>query len=103
MRLFALFAVVLINVATAVNATCDRGCLLKLLTIYTDGLQSKNPTAIPISRDVRITDNGAVTSLGQGRVWLTPGTLRLPYRHAVVDPVSGAATIQATVTNYTET
>ena len=88
---------------TAQNTTCDRGCLLRLLTIYTDGLQSKNTTAIPVASTVRITDNGAVTSLGQGRVWLTPGTLRLPYRHAVVDPVSGAATIQATVTNYTET
>lgn len=83
-------------------ATCDRACLLKILTIYTDGLQAKNTSAIPVAPNVRITNNGEVTTLGNGKVWLTPGTLRLPYRHAVVDPISGAATIQATVTNYTE-
>jgi hypothetical protein len=76
--------------------------LLQILTFYTDGLQSKNITDIPVAGNVRITDNDAITTLGNGRVWNTPGTLRLPYRHAVVDEVSGAATIQATVTNDTE-
>jgi hypothetical protein len=104
--MFSRFPVILLlSIAlTSVGASpsCDRQCLLKLLTVYTDGLQAKNTTAIPVASNVRITNNGEVTTLGNGRVWNTPGTLRLPYRHAVVDEVSGAATIQATVTNYTE-
>jgi hypothetical protein len=92
----------LVRTKAQTNSTCDRGCLLKLLTIYTDGLQAKNVSAIPVAPTVRVTNNGVVTTIGTGIVWQTAGTLRLPYRHAVVDTVSGAATIQATVTNYTE-
>lgn len=99
---FALTLLGCILSVEAGNSTCDRKCLLQILTIYTDGLQAKNASAIPVDPSVRITNNGEVTTLGNGRVWNTPGTLRLPYRHAVVDDVSGAATIQATVTNYTE-
>lgn len=103
---FQLFLVLvfsfILRVEAQSNSTCDRACLLKLLTIYTDGLQAKNVSAIPAAPTVRVTNNGEVTTLGTGIVWQTAGTLRLPYRHAVVDTISGAATIQATVTNYTE-
>jgi hypothetical protein len=77
--------------------------LLQILTLYTDALSQKNVSAIPVDPKVRITNNGNITTLGNGLVWHTPGTLRLPYRTASVDPITGAAIIRATVTNVTVT
>jgi hypothetical protein len=95
----------LASLLATVNAApvCDRECLLQILTIYTDAISQQNTSAIPVAPNVRITNNGNVTTLGAGLVWQTPGALRFPYRHAFVDPVTGAATFRATVTNITVT
>jgi hypothetical protein len=80
---------------------CDRACLLRILTIYTDAISLKNTSSIAVSSSVRITSNGNLTTLGDGLVWHTPGALRIPYRHALVDEVTGAATLRATISNET--
>jgi hypothetical protein len=105
-RKFAALAAVLAVMAllfsgVTATSTCGRKCLLQILTVYTDAIELKNVSAIPIDPSVRITDNGNVTGLGDGMVWQTPGALRLPYRQALVDVNTGAATIFALITNVT--
>jgi len=101
-KLFGLVAVIAPLISGVYSAAvCDRQCLLQILTIYADGLSQKNVSAIPVDPKVRVTNNGNVTTLGNGLVWHTPGSIRLPFRHAVVDPTTGAATFRATITNIT--
>jgi hypothetical protein len=91
----------LFSITTATNTTCDRRCLLKIMTVYTDAISTKNTSAIPISPNAKITNNGNTTSLGTGLIWQTPGSLRLPYRNVQIDPVTGSATLFALITNVT--
>ena len=93
------FAIQALPVAHGVH--CDRTCLLNILTIYTDAISLKNISAVPTSPAVRVTNNGNLSTLGQGLVWHTPGDLRIPYRHALVDEISGSATLRATISNVT--
>jgi hypothetical protein len=79
----------------------DRQTLMHILTVYTDAISLRNISAIPVASNVRVTDNGQVTSLGNGTVWRAPGLLRIPYRHALVDTDTGAATLRATISNQT--
>jgi hypothetical protein len=100
-QLYYFFTLITI-LSTFVSATsCDRKCLLQLLTIYTDAISLGNTSAIPVAPNVRITNNGNVTTLGDGIVWHTPGTIRIPYRHTLVDTETGAAVLRATITNQT--
>jgi hypothetical protein len=77
----------------------DRRSLLKILTIYTDAIQLRDTSKIPVSPNVRITNNGDLSTLGKGLVWQIPGEIRIPYRRVLVDPKTGAATLRATVSN----
>src|SRR5205085_3289737 len=81
------------------SKTSSRRALLKILTIYTDAIVLKDISAIPIANDVRITSNGEETSLGNTPLWEAPGTLRIPYRRALVDANRGAIMFRGTVTN----
>ena len=81
------------------TARDTRNSLLRILTVYTDAICLKDLSTIPVAPNVRVTSNGDVTSLGEGPVWKTPGTLRIPYRRALVDASTGAACLRATVTN----
>jgi hypothetical protein len=79
-------------------ADCDRRCLLQLLTTYTEALTDNQPGQIPTAPNVRITANGVEQSRpGQSEVW---GLVRrIPYRQALVDPVTGAAVFLGVLTN----
>jgi hypothetical protein len=77
----------------------DRRTLYQTLTVYLDAISLKDVSAIPVAPNVRITNNGELTTLGKGLVWETPGRLRIPYRRALVDSKTGAALLRATVTN----
>lgn len=76
-----------------------RRALLEILTVYTDAIVLKDTSSISVANDVRITSNGQETSLGGGPLWKTPGTLRIPYRRALVDAKRGAIMFRGTVTN----
>jgi hypothetical protein len=82
---------------TANAGACNRRCLLKFLTEYTEALTDNNVSRLAVAPSVRVTSNGAVTTLGKGEVW-GPGR-RLPYRQAFVDPTTGAAVFYGAVTN----
>ena len=84
--------------ATASRLT-DRRTLLQILTVYTDAICLRDVTTIQVAPDVRITDNGQLTTIGKGAVWQMPGKLRIPYRRVLVDAKTGAACLRATVTN----
>lgn len=76
--------------------SCDRRCLLELLTRYTEALTDDNPSTLPVAPNVRVTNNGTPTVLGKGDVW--GPARRLPFRQAFVDPVTGSAIFYGIVT-----
>ena len=82
----------------ATAADCDRRCLLQILTVYTEALVDNEPTQVQVAPGVRVTANGVVQpKVGQSDVW---GAIRrMPYRHALVDPQTGAAVFYGVVTN----
>lgn len=84
------------------GSSCDRKCLQTFLTVYTDAYATRNVSYITkVSPNVRVTDNGVVSSLGKGFIWQTIGPRRLTLRASWVDAVSGAATFRGLVTNTT--
>jgi len=85
------------DVAPAPSADCNRHCLLSILTTYTEALVDRDVSRLAVSAQLRVTSNGVVTTLGHGQVW--GGVKRIPYRHAFVDPVTGAAVFYGTLTN----
>jgi len=87
--------------AAAPGASCDRRCLLQFLTDYTEALTDNDTSRLAVSPTVRVTNNGEVTALGKGDVW--GPARRLPYRHAFVDPITGAAVFYGVVTNAVQT
>ncbi len=58
---------------------CDRGCLEALVDTYLDAVVANNPSAVPLSQDVRFTENGQQLEIGDG-LWNTlksKGTYRI--------------------------
>ena len=83
----------------AVAATsCDRHCLLQVLTDYSEALVFNEPDTLPLAMAVRVTANGVLQSgAGKSEVW---GAIRrMPFRQALVDPQTGAAIMLGVVTN----
>ena len=78
------------------HTSCDRRCLLRTLTTYTEALTDDDLSRLPLATGVRSTSNGVVTQLGKSAPW-GPGR-RLPYRQAFVDPVTGAAVFYGILT-----
>ena len=57
--------------ATAQNtASCDNACLKGFVDGYVDALSHRDATKLPVTKDVKYTENGRVLDLGQG-FWLT--------------------------------
>jgi len=68
---------------------CDRMCLDAMMDRYLDAMLEHNPTKVPLSPDVRITENTFEIKPGEG-LW---GTLTglTDYRIHAADPVTGNA------------
>jgi hypothetical protein len=64
------FGVALLAAAPAVAACTDasRACLIEAATAYLDGLQSRNPDAVPLAPDVRVTEQGRVRGDGIAKI-----------------------------------
>src|SRR5262245_18989538 len=61
--------------------SCDRNCLTGLLTQYVDALAARDPSKLPLTADVRITEDSKAVKLGEG-LWKTAtgkGTFRHDY------------------------
>ncbi len=83
--------------ATAIS--CDRRCLLKFLTDYTEALTDNKPGDLAVAPSLRVTYNGVVGQLGRNETW--GPARRLPYRQVLVDPETGAAIFYGIVTQST--
>jgi len=75
---------------------CDRECLSGLLNDYFQDMVAHNPGALPVTANVRFTQNNQVLKLGQG-LWRT-ATGFTKYRLDVLDVAGHTAAAQAIVT-----
>lgn len=76
-------------------ASCDRACLEDFVDRYFAAVIADDPSAVPLARNVRFTENGQVLPVGEG-LWKSmkaTGT----YRLAVADPDAGQIALIATV------
>lgn len=91
---FAFLAVLLaVFSQPAAAKTCDRACLSGLLNQYVQDMVSHHPGALPVTRNVRFTENGKVLKLGEG-FWRTASGVG-PYRLDIIDVKGHTAGMQA--------
>jgi hypothetical protein len=71
-RLHVLAPVLLTVLCTSVGAaeTCDRACLTGLMTQYVDALVAHDPSHLPLTQNVRVTEDSKAIKLGDG-LWKT--------------------------------
>jgi hypothetical protein len=82
--------------AKTAPAACDRRCLLRAMTEYTEALTDNSTARLPLAAKVRVTSNGAEGALGKGEAW--GPARRLPYRQVFIDPQTGSAVFYGIVT-----
>lgn len=85
-----------IRAQPAAAKSCDRVCLGNLVTQYLKAMAGHNPGALPVTKDVRFTQNGKVLKLGQGFWRNASGFVR--YRLDILDVPGHTAAAQAIVT-----
>ena len=69
--------------AKAPSSSCDRACLEKTMTAYLGAMVKHDPSAAPVAKDYRFTENGIDLKLGDG-LWKTADGLGT-YRQNVLD------------------
>jgi hypothetical protein len=85
-------AAVLVWLATsagAAEAECNRECLAQVLDAYLQALIKHDPASLPMTRNVKYTENGVRLSVGDG-LWQTASAMPT-YRLDVIDDEAGAA------------
>jgi hypothetical protein len=74
---------------------CDRACLIGIMDGYMNAIFKHDPTAVPpLSVDVRMTENTAEMSVGEGQLWrqkVEPTSFKI----YIADPVAGQVAQQA--------
>jgi hypothetical protein len=83
---FVAFAAALTLAATGASAappSCDRECLAGALNSYLQALISHDPARMPVTRNVKYTENGVRLNLGDG-LWQTASAMPT-YRLDVID------------------
>jgi len=81
--------------ATPSPQPCDRACLQSFVDLYMDALAHHDPSRLPVTPNVRFTENGAEVPLGEA-LWVT-FTKPLGYRHYFTDPENGQVTAFVTL------
>jgi len=85
-----------IEAATAGAAnSCDRACLQGFVDQYLDALAADDPSRLPVTQDVKFTEDGQRLSLGDG-LWNT-ATGRGTYKFYMEDPDAGEAAFFGTM------
>lgn len=94
--MFTLFSCALLVCARPAAAkACDRQCLGSLVTDYLQDMFTHKPGALPVTANVRFTENGTVLKLGQG-FWQSASGMG-PYRRDILDVPGHTAATQAIV------
>ena len=78
-----------------IPAKCDRACLEKVMDDYLAAVVAHDPTRLPLSADVKYTENSQVISLGDG-FWKTAQG-RGNYSHYFADPEFGQVAFMGTM------
>src|SRR5438876_31432 len=74
---------------------CNRACLENLVDQYLTALVARDPKRLPLSKDVKYTENNEVIELGDG-FWKTVEG-RGNYTHVFADPEFGQAAYMGTM------
>ncbi len=82
--------------AVANDLACDRACLKEFVNKYLDAIVSHDPQKLPISANVRYTENGQKLDIGDG-LWGTATALG-DYRVYVTNAGAGEAGFYGTIT-----
>jgi hypothetical protein len=99
--LLALSAAIFFDLAPANASTgpiplnCDRACLENLVNQYLAALVAHDPKRLPLSQDVRYTENDQPMELGDG-FWKTAEALG-NYKHHFADPAFGQVAFMGTM------
>jgi hypothetical protein len=56
---------------------CDRACLAGIADRYFQALAARSPANLPLAPNVKLTDNGTVTSIAQSALWKSAEDARL--------------------------
>jgi hypothetical protein len=78
----------------AAKYNCDRACLQQISDSYFEALAEHNPSAAPFAADVKYSETGRVTKIGEG-LWRAAG--KPTYRMEIFDPQTGGIGIDAVV------
>ena len=73
--------------AAAASMGCDRQCLKSMMDTYVDALAHHDPSKLPLSKQVRFTENGAEIGFDEG-LWATFNRFE-DYRHDLMEPATG--------------
>lgn len=71
-----------------------RNRLFAYADLYLDALAAQDPSRLPLTQDLRFTENTKPIKLGEG-LWKTASVIK--YRHAVADPRQGQAGVFCTL------
>ena len=74
---------------------CNRACLEGVIDQYLKAVVAHDPKMLPLSEDVRFTENGQLVPLGDG-FWKTAQGIG-NYRHIFADPEFGQVAVMATM------
>jgi hypothetical protein len=86
--IIGLFALALAGAAqAAAPPACDRACLKGFADGYLTALVAKDPSKLPVAANVKVTENGHLSKLGEG-VWKVAGPIGA-YRLELYDPQQG--------------
>jgi len=78
------------------QGSCDRACLTGYLDAWFKGLVGNSATGVPTSRDVKVTQNGQLTTVA-GTFWESAESV--PYRWDIANPRLGDTASEAVVRN----
>ncbi|HUA19848.1 MAG TPA: hypothetical protein VMB25_13955 [Bryobacteraceae bacterium] len=96
---FALFAGLLASAASAstgpIPLNCDRACLEDVVNQYLNALAAHDPSRLPLSADVKYTENDQLMQVGDGH-WKTMEGVG-NYRHVFADPEAGQVAVMGTM------
>jgi hypothetical protein len=75
---------------SAAAESCDRSCLKALVDHYLKALVAHDPSALPLARAVKFTENTATIPVGDG-LWVNASEPSTTFAVYVLDPVAGQA------------
>ncbi|MGD9160897.1 MAG: hypothetical protein PVG39_20940 [Desulfobacteraceae bacterium] len=76
-----------INIDAGASSECNRKCLAGFMDTYLKALVAKDPSRLPVTKNIKYTENGVRLNLGDG-LWQTASAMPT-YRLDVIDEEAG--------------